>query len=316
MEILIAEDNPVFQRILDNMVRKWDYQPILVPDGTQAWEILQRDNPPRLAIMDWMMPGLSGIELCRRLREQPREPYIYVLLLSAKNSRDELVEGMEAGADDYLGKPVDSHELRVRLRAGERIVKLQAELLEARDAMRQQSLHDSLTGVWNRAAIFDFLKRELARGQRESTPVSVVMIDLDHFKLVNDQFGHLAGDEVLIEAARRMTATIRPYDAVGRYGGEEFLIVMANSDSHAAAERADQIRKAIAGSSFLRDRAAVDVTCSLGVYSTHGGALITPEALLEEADAALYLAKRNGRNRFEVGEPQGEPSRNPEVVLA
>jgi two-component system cell cycle response regulator len=220
LQILIAEDNPAFLRILDNMVRKWDYQPILVPDGTQAWEILQRADPPRLAILDWMMPGLSGVELCRRLREQSKEPYVYVLLLSAKNRREELVEGMEAGADDYMGKPIDSHELKVRLRAGERIVKLQAELLEARDAMRQQSLHDSLTGVWNRAAIFDFLKRELARGQRESTPISVVMIDLDHFKLVNDRLGHLAGDEVLKEAARRMTATIRSYDAVGRYGGE------------------------------------------------------------------------------------------------
>jgi len=316
LKILIAEDNPAFLRILDNMVRKWDYQPILVPDGTQAWEILQRPDSPRLAILDWMMPGLSGVELCHRLREQSKEPYIYVLLLSAKNSRVELVEGMEAGADDYLGKPVDSHELRVRLRAGERIGDLQAQLLTARDAMRQQALHDSLTGVWNRAAIFDFLKRELARCQRESTPVSVVMIDLDHFKLVNDRLGHLAGDEVLKEAARRMVATIRPYDAVGRFGGEEFLIVMANSDSHAAAERADQIRKAIGGRPFLREKTAVDVTCSLGVYSTRGDALVTPEALLEEADAALYLAKRNGRNRVEVGEPQGAPSRNPEVVLA
>ncbi len=316
MEILIAEDNPVFLRILDNMVRKWDYQPILVPDGTQAWEILQRENPPRLAIMDWMMPGLSGVELCRKLREQQKEPYVYVLLLSAKSSRPELVEGMEAGADDYMGKPIDSHELRVRLRAGERIVDLQAQLLQARDAMRQQSLLDSLTGIWNRAAIFDFLKRELARGRRESTPVSVVMIDLDHFKQVNDQLGHLAGDDVLKEAARRMTSTIRPYDAVGRYGGEEFLIVMVNSDSHAAAERADQIRKAIAGQPFLHEKIAVDVTCSLGVYSTHGDGLVTPESLLEEADAALYLAKRNGRNRVEVGEPQDASLRNPEVVLA
>jgi two-component system cell cycle response regulator len=316
LEILIAEDNPAFLRILDNMVRKWDYEPILVPDGTQAWEILQRANPPRLAILDWMMPGLSGVELCRRLREQSKEPYVYVLLLSAKNSRNELVEGMEAGADDYLGKPVDSHELRVRLRAGERIVDLQAQLLEARDAMRQQSLHDSLTGVWNRAAIFDFLKRELSRARRESTPVSVVMIDLDHFKQVNDRLGHLAGDEVLKESARRMAATIRPYDAVGRYGGEEFLIVMANADSRAAAERADQIRKAIAGQPFLQDKTAVDVTCSLGVFSTHCDALATPEMLLEEADAALYLAKRNGRNRVEVGEPQVAPSRDPEVVLA
>src|SRR5258708_177667 len=165
---------------------------------------------------------------------------------------------------------------------------LEGQLLQARDAMRHQSLLDSLTCIWNRAAIFDFLKRELARGQRESTPVSVIMIDLDHFKQVNDRLGHLAGDDVLKEATRRMTATIRPYDAVGRYGGEEFLVVMANADSHAAAERADQIRKAIAGQPFLRDKGAVAVTCSLGVCSTHAGILVTPEALLEEADAALY----------------------------
>src|ERR1700694_2306180 len=200
MKILAAEDNPVFQSMLRSMLTKWGYEVILAADGTQAWSALQEDCPPRLAILDWMMPGLDGVEVCRRLRAANREPYIYVLLLTARTDSQDLVEGLDAGADDYLTKPFNATELRARLRAGRRIVELQEDLLMAREALRQQATHDGLTGLLNRHAMMEVLQTKLARSQRGSQPLSILMVDLDHFKRVNDEFGHLDGDAVLREA--------------------------------------------------------------------------------------------------------------------
>src|SRR5579872_1460670 len=192
MKILIAEDNPSFRQVLANMLQKWGYDVVTVGDGIEALKSLQIDNPPRLAILDWMMPGLDGPEVCRRLRERKREPYIYTLLLTAKDTPQELVEGMESGADDYLRKPVNSQELRVRIRAGRRIIDLQQELVEARESLRQLATHDPLTQLWNRSAMFDILARELKRAKRESSPLSIIMADLDGFKKINDTLGHAA----------------------------------------------------------------------------------------------------------------------------
>jgi two-component system cell cycle response regulator len=305
VKALIAEDNAGFRLVLERMLRKWGCDVVVAENGSKALEILQVHDPPKLAILDWMMPGLDGVEVCRRVREQNREPYIYILLLTAKNSAEELVEGMEAGADDYLRKPVDSHELRVRLRAGRRILDLQDEVVQAREALRHQATRDSLTGLWNRSAMFDVLTRELKRAKREASTLSVVMADLDHFKQVNDNFGHSAGDSALQEAARRMTACVRTYDTPCRYGGEEFLIVMPRCDLSDAAIRAEQIRSAIAATPFQIPEGSLTVTCSLGVSASSGDAKFEASALLNEADEALYTAKHNGRNRVEVATAQG-----------
>ena len=165
------------------------------------------------------------------------------MLLTSKSQKEDLIEGMEAGADDYITKPFDQHELQVRLRAGTRLVDLQAELLSAREALREQATKDSLTHLWNRSSIFDILCRELARGQRERNPVGVVMVDLDHFKSINDNYGHFAGDAVLCEAARRMQNAIRQYDSIGRYGGEEFLILLSGCDQETSLSQAERLRK-------------------------------------------------------------------------
>src|SRR5579864_9668369 len=172
---LIAEDYPGFRLAVERLLKKWGYDAIAAVNGKEALEILIGDDPPRLAILDWMMPELDGVEVCRRVREQNREPYIYILLLTAKDTPEELVEGMEAGADDYLRKPVNTHELRVRLRAGRRILDLQDEVVRTREALRQQATRDSLTGLWNRSAMFDVLTRELKRAKRESSTLSIVM---------------------------------------------------------------------------------------------------------------------------------------------
>ncbi len=295
MRVVAAEDNPVFQSMLKTMLTKWGYQPLIARSGTEAWRILQSEDAPRLAVLDWMMPGMDGVEICRRIRSANREPYVYILLLTARTESQDLIEGMNAGADDYLTKPFNAHELRVRLHAGRRILDLQEELLKAREALRDQATHDGLTGLLNRTSILEKLDDELSRATRAGTPVSVLMADLDRFKSINDTFGHLAGDAVLREAAHRLKSAARRYDSVGRYGGEEFLIVLPGCDATQAAVQAERMRDALGATPFSTPSQPVVVTVSLGVASSSEGA---SETLVRQADTALYWAKADGRNRI------------------
>jgi len=306
MQILIAEDEPVSRRILQVTLEKWDYQVVAACDGAQAWDLLQQVDAPRLAILDWMMPGLSGPEVCANLRRQAREPYTYLLLLTARTQKQDLVEGMEAGADDYITKPFDAQELKVRLRAGRRILDLQAELVAAREALREQATHDPLTCLWNRSSIMDILTREMAKAEREGASVGVIMADLDHFKQINDTFGHQAGDAVLREAAKRMQASMRSYDAVGRYGGEEFLIVLPGSTHSSASHLAERLRTAISRQPIRLEQRSLAFTISLGISRSTPGEGMSPERVIRAADEALYRAKDLGRNRVEWAEPVEE----------
>jgi len=281
----------------------WGYDPVAVRDGDEAWRILQSEDSPRLAILDWMMPGANGVDLCRRVRSTGREPYVYILLLTARTESQDLVEGMEAGADDYLTKPFKRHELRVRLRAGRRVLDLQSELLRTREALRVQATHDCLTGLLNRGSILEELQNELDRAGREHHPLSLLMVDLDRFKDVNDTYGHLAGDAILREAARRMKAAVRRYDAVGRYGGEEFLIVLPGCEPAAACAQAERIRESFAAQPFDTGAQSIPVTCSIGVSCQAAPSLAGTYALVREADLALYYAKDHGRNRV-AGAPR------------
>lgn len=296
MRVLAAEDNPVFQSMLRTMLTKWGYQAVVARDGNEAWGILASETAPRLAVLDWMMPGLDGVEICRRLRAAQREPYIYIVLLTARTESEDLIEGMDAGADDYLTKPFKPHELRVRIRAGRRILELQ-------DALREQATHDGLTGLLNRNSILEKLDEEVARATRQNAPVAVLMADLDRFKSINDSYGHVAGDAVLREAARRLKAASRTYDAVGRYGGEEFLVVLPGCTAGDAWRQAERLRDTIAQSPFLIEGGELAVTCSFGLACTE-----TVEAgrLVRTADEGLYQAKAMGRNRVAV--PSGAMS--------
>ena len=297
MKVLAAEDNPVFQSMLRALLTKWGYDVVAARDGIEAWRILESAAAPRLAILDWMMPGVDGVELCRRVRAAGREPYIYILLLTARTESQDLVEGMEAGADDYLTKPFNAQELRVRLRAGHRILDLQEELVAAREALRDQATHDGLTGLLNRVTILDALRSELGRSTRERRPVAVLMVDLDHFKRVNDTHGHAAGDAVLREAARRMKSSVRPYDSVGRYGGEEFLMVLPGCDTFTAQAQAERFREALASEPIAFDGHSIRVTCSIGVSGSAGLSAASGDTLVHAADVALYQAKNRGRNQ-------------------
>ena len=293
MRVLIAEDEEVGLFMLESTLKKSGYEVVVARDGREAWEILQRHDTPQLAILDWMMPGIDGIEVCRRVREsRAGGPYVYILMLTGKARKEDIVAGMQAGADDYLAKPFDADELRVRVRAGERIVTLQ-------EALRVQATQDALTGAMNRGAIFEVLKRELAQSARTSAPVGVVISDLDHFKSINDTHGHPVGDAVLREAASRLKSVLRAYDALGRYGGEEFVLVLPNCGAQHAGEVAERARRVIADTPAITNAGAVPITASFGVAGG-GGSTLDVDALVRAADDALYRAKRGGRNRVEV----------------
>jgi diguanylate cyclase (GGDEF)-like protein len=299
VKILIADDSIVSRHLLEATLRKWGYEVMVACDGAEALDLLQREDAPALLILDWMMPGLTGPEVCRRIRQRGSEPYIYILLLTSKSQKEDLIEGMDAGADDYITKPFDQNELQVRLRAGTRLVDLQSQLLSAREALRDQATRDSLTRLWNRSSILETLGRELARSEREARQLGVIIVDLDHFKHINDTHGHLAGDAVLREAARRMQNSVRQYDSIGRYGGEEFLILLPGCGEVESYAQADRLRKMLAQTDMSAGDTSIHVTASFGVTTALPGESWTQEALIRSADEALYVAKKSGRNRVE-----------------
>ncbi|MCU0246886.1 MAG: diguanylate cyclase [Bryobacter sp.] len=304
MRVLIADDSIVSRHLLEATLRRWGYEVIAACDGREAWDVLQSDDAPPLAILDWVMPGMSGLDVCREVRRQNR--YTYILLLTSKNNKEDLVEGMDAGADDYITKPFEQAELKVRLRAGTRIVELQQEL-------RRQATRDPLTGVYNRSKAFEILSRELARTAREKSPLGIVLVDLDNFKRINDTHGHLAGDEALREAAARLGGAIRPYDALARYGGEEFLVIFPGCSEPELKVQAERLRVAVSAapvriSSDKEPEMLIPLTASFGLTTASLDTAESAQELIRIADEALYEAKRRGRNCvvFQERHPKGD----------
>lgn len=294
-QVLIADDDPMFRRILQARLQAWGYEVFAVENGSQAWELLQAQVTPDLLILDRMMPGIDGIELCRRIRSQQTDRYQYILLISGKDEKREIVEGLDAGADDYLTKPFDVGELHARIRAGNRVLLLQRNLIKALEALRYQATHDELIGLWSRGAALHLLRAELERGTRSGKQTGILLIDVDHFKKVNDTYGHLSGDAVLRKAASRISIGLRSYDVVGRYGGEEFLVVLSQCDEAVLRHLAERIRQVVAESPIAAEGFEIPVTVSIGGTVSSGSS--EDSALLAIADSALYEAKRNGRNR-------------------
>jgi two-component system cell cycle response regulator len=300
MKVLIAEDDSVSRRMLETFLVKWGYQVVVATQGEEAWAILQGDDAPKLAILDWMMPGKDGIEICRCVRQRKGRAYIYLLLLTARGQKEDIVEGLEAGADDYVTKPFNRSELRARVRVGRRIVELQEQLLQAREALRDQAWKDTLTGLWNRGTVLGLLRKEVARASRSQSPFAVAMIDVDHFKTINDTYGHAAGDAVLRGAAHRLRSAMRTYDILGRYGGDEFLAVVPACDADGAARFGEGFRARIDGVAIETPDGLIPITISMGVAAAENFQGVSAEALIRAADAALYRAKIKGRNRVEL----------------
>ena len=296
MKILIAEDDAISRRLLERMLEKWGHEVIIAQNGNEALAAMDSETPPTLAILDWMMPGKDGVEVCSQIRAQGREPYTYIIMLTAKSQSDDIIQALNRGADDYIIKPFHATELRARVQAGVRICELQRELVEARDKLHEQATRDDLTKSYNRKTIIDMLDRELARGIRTGASVTVLMIDLDHFKNVNDTYGHQAGDAVLRETADRIRGVTRPYDGFGRLGGEEFLCIAPNNGESDGLTLAERLCDALRSAPVAWEETAISITASIGVAVSGDDAEETSQNLIRKADEALYRAKAEGRD--------------------
>jgi two-component system cell cycle response regulator len=295
VKVLIADGDPSLIRQGEVLLPKWGYEIVGARTGHEALAVLEADDPPRIALLDWQLHGVDGIEICRRVRVRPESPSVHIVLL-IPTQKENLTEGLNAGADDFLRKPVDAHELKARLRTGSRLLELEESVRVSQAALRVQVTRDPLTGAWNRSAILDFLSRDFARAARESAPLAVVLADLDRLRDINDRYGQSAGDEVLKEAVRRMRSSIRAYDAVGRYGGEEFLVVLPGSDGLTALYVAERIREKVANTAVDTVEAQIPVTVSIGV-AAFTSERSDPVELLRSAGVALAHAKSSGLNR-------------------
>jgi len=296
MKILLVEDSYLERTKLGCFLTDWGFDYVAVGSGTEAVKLLESTDPPDLALLDWLLPGMDGIDVLRRIRKLSHGTYVYTVMLTAKSHKQDRIKAMEAGADDYLSKPVDPPELRSRIMVGKRILELQ-------QSLRFAATHDFLTTLLNRSEILATLEREVSRGARDEKPASIILADIDHFKRVNDTLGHAAGDEVLKEVARRLKVDLRPYDLVGRYGGEEFLLILPGCNLTNGSRRADDIRKLVAGQPIKTPAGAASATISMGVTATDASRYCTPAEFLQEADVSLYAAKKNGRNRVEIFVP-------------
>lgn len=298
MRIVIADDEALTRRVLRATLTAAGHEVLEAVDGEAAWALLQESGTAML-ISDWRMPRLDGPGLIRRIRDATQPGYTYCILLTARDSKADTVAGLDCGADDYLTKPCHPDELRARVAIGARILTLETSLRETRDAFAYQASHDPLTGLLNRQAITGHVQAELARALRTGSPFSLALLDLDHFKAVNDTYGHPVGDEALRHIAHLLTSAVRPYDWVGRWGGEEFLVALADtgrSDAHAVAER---LRTQIATTPLSIDsERMLPLTVSIGITSVEFPAEREGDmtGLLQQADEALYAAKRRGRN--------------------
>ena len=306
MRALIVDDDESYLHLLRMLLTRQGHTVYEATDGLKAWNLLQSDPIP-FVITDWMLPGLDGVELIRRIRTANFPNYTYLILLTAKKGSEDIVRGLEAGADDYLTKPFDISELRARIGIGERILDLEQRLRESLQQLASLASHDSLTGLLNRRALYEIIEKERVRTQNAGVPLSVVMIDLDHFKLINDQYGHLMGDEVLCQVAMSLMDRKRISDYAGRWGGEEFLIILPGADYREAGLVAERMRQAIRSISIpAKDGRVVSITASLGASSAVLGEEFSLERLIEGADQALYMSKEAGRDQVSTF-PQEKP---------
>ncbi len=292
MRILIADDDAVSRLELKSLLSRHGHDVVAVSDGTEAWEILKGENPPKLAVLDWQMDKMDGVDVCRRVRERPGLRGIYLILLTSLDETEHVLAGLQAGANDYVTKPFDHEELLARIRVGSQMVELQAELSARVLELDALSKTDALTGIGNRRSFETWLTAECQRSNRYQSPLALIMLDLDKFKCLNDTFGHHAGDQVLQAMGMLLSSTARNTDLVARYGGEEFAVILSNTDAENARVAAERLRVRIQETPWPHRK----VTASLGIASWGPGAESATE-LIARADKALYKSKELGRNR-------------------
>jgi diguanylate cyclase (GGDEF)-like protein len=298
--VLLAENDRALRLVLQQMLQGWGFEVLPATHGLEALNILEQERPPELAILSETLPGIDGVELCRRIADRASDCAPYVFILARSFRRLDMVRALESGAAEYLTMPFEASELRARLTVAARILTRQETLVRARDQLRIHATKDSLTGVWNRRAILEILEEELSRGARHERSTGVLLVDLDHFKRVNDLHGHLVGDLVLRETGRRLSRTLRSHDSIGRYGGEEFLVVVPGSKLSDLFELAERIRITMENEPIDAGQAKIPIMLSVGATIAAARERSTSK-VIAVADDALYKAKRNGRNRTVYG---------------
>jgi len=316
VQILIADDDVTSRLELLAITSKLGHQCHVATDGSRAWEVLVTQQIDVL-LTDWMMPGIEGPELCRRVRQQlGDERYIYIVMITVLGQQDKVLDGMQAGADDYLIKPIDPFALRTRLVAAERVTALQRQLVESQMQLKgvnrellSLSLTDTLTGLGNRRRMEEDLTRTHARAIRVGRSYAMMLLDIDHFKLYNDHYGHQAGDEALRRLALCLGESVREDESIYRYGGEEFLVLMPDCSVEDAAQAGERIRHAVNDCAMphaFRPTTPAMVTLSGGVSCWAPGSNDSVPDLLHRADKALFEAKEAGRDRVHVAGPESE----------
>ena len=302
--ILVAEDDPVARKILEKTLIKEGHEVVSVENGRKAFDLFKERFFP-IILTDWMMPEMDGIELCRAVRNHQASGYVFVIILTSKDSKNDIVTGLNSGADDYVNKPFNPPELKARIKTCMRILELERSLKEANENIRILSITDPLTKSYNRGYITECLPKEINRAIRYERALSLMLCDIDHFKKVNDTYGHQAGDQVLIEVVHSIKNSIRQdLDWIARYGGEEFLIVLPETGPQGACILAERLRNSISKYKFIFQEKAIHITCSFGISgfdSVTSDENISSESLINTADKYLYQCKLEGRNRVKAG---------------
>ncbi len=301
MKILVADDDLTSRELLRAILTKDGHEVFQACNGREAWAAMDSDDAPVLAVLDWMMPEMDGIEVLRRVRARETKCRPYVLLLTSKNEKSEVIAGLEAGADDYLTKPVHPGELRARIDAGKRLVELQEDLVTAKESLAHEASHDPLTGVLNRRSIESRLSSEVSRVRRYRTKLAVGIFDIDHFKAVNDTYGHAVGDDVLRGLTALLQKNLRDCDLLGRWGGEEFVVLAPGISGAGVRQAFEKLRVVTERTPVETENGPIRITISIGVACAAGEDGL--ESLLKRADDNLYEAKNGGRNRVVTEEP-------------
>ncbi len=302
--ILVAEDDPIARKILEKTLIKEGHEVVSVENGRKAFALFKERFFP-IILTDWMMPEMNGIELCRAVRNHQASGYVFIIILTSKDSKDDIVTGLNSGADDYVSKPFNPPELKARIKTCMRILELEKSLKQANENIRILSITDPLTKCYNRGYITERLPQEIRRARRYKRALSMILCDIDHFKKINDGHGHQVGDQVLIEFVHSINKAIRQdVDWIARYGGEEFLIVLPETHPENACILADRLRSTIAAHNFVFQEKAIHITSSFGISgfnSVTPDENISPEAMINIADKCLYQCKLEGRNRVKAG---------------
>jgi diguanylate cyclase (GGDEF)-like protein len=298
IKILIADDSPLYRRLLIQSFEGSGYTILSAKNGNEALAMFAEHNPD-LVITDWTMPDLSGINLCQTIRSEYKDRYPYLVILTGNTQKEEVIEGLAAGADDYLTKPFHPGELQARVRVGLRIIQLHREIHAKNQQLELLALTDPLTGLPNRRAIDIWATRELSAAKRHRFSIWVAIADLDHFKKVNDTYGHDIGDEVLKQFGEILTRNTRESNICGRLGGEEFLVILTHLDQHQARTALERIRCELQDKMFSARTTQFRVTASFGIAGLGTKSSSSFNSLIKDADDALYAAKRDGRNRIQ-----------------